>query len=137
VKELGKLGKVKRIQGPTPVENAIAFARYERSGFGWGVVVPGFNLTLAGTSRPLDAAASAALATKGVYAPLLLTDRAAELPKSLEAYFLSIQPGFEDDPGQAVYNRIWILGDDKQVSVPAQARLDQITELVPVQSNNP
>ena len=137
VKELGKLGKVKRIQGPTPVENAIAFARYERGGFGWGVVVPGFNLTLANTSRPLDAAASAALATKGVYAPLLLTDRAAELPKSLEAYFLSIQPGFEDDPGQAVYNRIWILGDDKQVSVPAQARLDQITELVPVQSNNP
>jgi len=136
-RELGKLGKVNRIQGTTPVENAIAFARYERSGFGWGVVVPGYNLTLAGTSRPLDAAASAALATKGVFAPLLLTDEAAELPRALEAYLLSIQPGFEDDPGQAVYNRVWILGDDKQVSVPAQARLDQITELVPVQPNAP
>ncbi|MBA3298827.1 MAG: cell wall-binding repeat-containing protein [Thermoleophilaceae bacterium] len=136
-RELGKLGKVNRIQGTTPVENAIAFARYERGGFGWGVVVPGYNLTLAGTSRPLDAAASAALATKGVFAPLLLTDEAAELPRALEAYLLSIQPGFEDDPGQAVYNRVWILGDDKQVSVPAQARLDQITELVPVQPNAP
>lgn len=136
-RELGKLGKVNRIQGPAPVENAIAFARYERGGFGWGVVVPGYNLTLAGTSRPLDAAASAALATKGVFAPLLLTDEAAELPRALEAYLLSIQPGFEDDPGQAVYNRVWILGDDNQVSVPTQARLDQITELVQVQPNAP
>ena len=48
-----------------------------------------------------------------------------------------LQPGFEDDPGQAVYNRVWILGDDKQVSVAAQARLDQITELIPVQANAP
>ena len=136
-KELGKLGKVRRIQGATPVENAIAFARYERGDFGWGVVVPGFNFTVAGTSRPLDAAASAALATKGVFAPLLLTDRADALPRALETYLLSVQPGFEDDPGQAVYNRVWILGDDKQVSVGAQARLHQITELIPVQANAP
>ena len=137
VKRLEKLGKVSRIEGATPVENAIAFARYEKGSFGWGVVVPGYNFTLAGTSRPLDAAASAALAAKGVFAPLILTDQAGALPKPLEAYLLSVQPGFEDDPGQAVYNRVWILGDDKQVSVPAQARIDQITELVPVQSNAP
>jgi hypothetical protein len=136
-KELGKLGRVRRIAAKTPVENAIEFARYERGGFGWGVTVPGYNLTLAGTSRPLDAAAAAALATQGVYAPLLLTDQARELPRALESYFQSIQPGFEDDPGQAVYNRVWILGDDKQLSVAAQARLDQITKLVPVQRNAP
>ncbi len=136
-KQLEKLGKVTRIQGPTAVENAIEFTRFDKGGFGWGVTVPGYNLTLAGISRPLDAAASAALATRGVFAPLLLTDRASELPRPLEAYLLSVQPGFESDPGQAVYNRVWILGDDKQLSVPAQARLDQITELVPVQSNAP
>jgi hypothetical protein len=84
-KDLGKLGKVRRIQGPTPVENAIAFARYDKAGFGWGVVVPGYNFTLANTSRPLDAAASSSLATKGVYAPLLLTDQSKALPKALEA----------------------------------------------------
>ena len=134
--QLGKLGKVRRIEGPTPVENAIAFARCCRS-FGWGVTVPGYNFTVANTSRPLDAAASAPLAAKGVYAPLLLTDQVAELPRALEAYFLSVQPGFEDDPGQAVYNRVWILGDDKAVSLRQQARLDQITELVPVQANAP
>ena len=136
-KQLERYGKVTRIQGPDAVENAIEFTRFSRGGFGWGISVPGYNVTLAGTSRPLDAAASAALAAKGVFAPLLLTDRAAELPRPLEAFLLSIQPGFEDDPGQAVYNHVWILGDDKQVSVPAQARLDQITELVPVQTNAP
>ena len=100
-------------QGPTPVENAIAFARYRQGDFGWGVEVPGYNFTVASTTRPLDAAAAASLATRGVFAPLLLTDRAADLPPALESYFLSVQPGYEDDPGQAVYNRVWILGDDE------------------------
>ena len=104
---------VNRIEGPNPVENAIAFARYEKGDFGWGVVVPGYNFTLASTTRPPDAAAAAALATRGVFAPLLLTDDPARLPQKLEEYFLSVQPGYEDDPGQAVYNRAWILGDDK------------------------
>jgi hypothetical protein len=137
--ELEKLGRVRRIQGRTPVENAIAFARFEdvRTGFGWGVTVPGFNFTLASTSRPLDAASAAPLAARGVFAPLLLTDRVDELPRALENYFLTVQPGYEEDPGQAVYNRVWILGDDETVSLEQQSRLDQITELVPVQSNVP
>jgi len=135
--ELEKLGKVTRIEGDTPVENAIEFARFAEGDFGWGIKVPGYNFTLANTARPLDAAASAALATKGVFAPLLLTDDAEELPRPLELYLLSVQPGFDQDPGQAVYNRIWILGDDSQVSVEAQARLDQITELIPVQATAP
>jgi hypothetical protein len=128
---------VQRIQGPSPVENAIAFARYEKGDFGWGVVVPGYNFTLASTSRPSDAAAAAALGTRGVFAPLLLTDDAAKLPQKLEDYFLSVQPGYDTDPSQAVYNRAWILGDDKAVSIDQQAKLDQLTELIPVQSNAP
>jgi hypothetical protein len=128
---------VSRISGPNPVENAIAFARYEKGDFGWGVVVPGYNFTLASTTRPADAAAAAALATRGVFAPLLLSDDAARMPQALEEYFLSVQPGYEDDPGQAVYNRAWILGDDKAISVDQQAQLDQVTELIPVQPNAP
>ena len=56
---------VNRIEGPTPVENAIAFARYEKGDFGWGVVVPGYNFSIASSTRPSDAAASAALGTRG------------------------------------------------------------------------
>ena len=72
-----------------------------------------------------------------MFAPLLLTDQAADLPKPLESYFLSVQPGYEEDPGQAVYNRVWILGDEDALSLNAQARLDRITELIPVQATAP
>ena len=138
-KDLAELGRVRRIEGPTPVQNAIAFARFEdsRTGFGWGVVVPGYNFSVASAERSGDAAAGATLATKGVFAPLVLTDRADRLPEPLEEYFLSVQPGYEDDPGQAVYNRVWILGDEDALSVEAQARLDEITELIPVQTQAP
>ena len=78
---------VERIQGPNPVENAIAFARYQKGDFGWGVVVPGYNFSLASTSRPADAAAAAALATRGVFAPLVLTDDPEKMPRQLEELF--------------------------------------------------
>jgi hypothetical protein len=128
---------VNRIEGPTPVENAIAFTRYEKGDFGWGVVVPGYNFTIASSTRPSDAAAAAALGTRGVFAPLLLSDDAAALPPKLEEYLLSVQPGYEDNPGEAVYNRAWVLGDDKAISVRQQAQIDQLTELVPVRANAP
>jgi hypothetical protein len=130
-------GSVNRIAAANPVENAIAFARYEKGDFGWGIVVPGYNFAIANSDRPLDAAAAASLATRGVFAPLLLTDDAKQLPRPLENYLLSVQPGYEDDPSQAVYNRVWILGDDKAISVDEQARIDATTELIPVQSQAP
>ena len=137
IKKVKLARDVKRIEGPTAVENAIAFTRYEKGDFGWGVVVPGYNFTLASTTRPSDAAAAAALATRGVFAPLVLSDDPAVLPPKLEEYFLSVQPGYEQDPSQAVYNRAWVLGDDKAISVKQQAQLDQLTELIPVQTNAP
>jgi hypothetical protein len=134
---LRKLGHVSRVGGPTPVLNAIAFTRYQSHGFGWGISTPGQNFTVASTSRPLDAAGAAVLATTGVFAPLLLTDRADALPSSLENYFLDVQPGFQSNPNAGVFNHVWILGDDSVLSVGAQGRLDTITELVPVQTQQP
>ncbi|MEA2340334.1 MAG: hypothetical protein QOG11_411 [Solirubrobacteraceae bacterium] len=131
-KELGKLGKVKRIEGANPVDNAIAFARFKQGAFGWGAVVPGQNLTIANISRPGDAAAAAGLAANGIFAPLVLTDN-AELPRTLESYLLDIQPGFEGgDPSQGVYNHIWILGGADAFSAASQDRVDAAAALVPV-----
>jgi hypothetical protein len=128
---------VTRIAGRTPVENAVAFARYQRGDFGWGVNVPGYNFAVANVDRPTDSAAAASLATRGVFAPLLLTNDARSLPAPLRDYLLSVQPGYENDPAQAVYNRAWILGDDQAVSVGEQAQIDAVTELIPVQTNAP
>jgi hypothetical protein len=128
---------IERIAGPTPVENAIAFARFQNGDFGWGVDIPGYNFSVANISRPLDAAAAASLAARGVFAPLLLTDQPEQLPEALEQYFLSVQPGYEDDPSEAVYNRAWILGDEQAISFRQQAQIDRITELIPVELDVP
>jgi hypothetical protein len=135
--QLRKLGHVERVEGATPVANAVALARYSRRGFGWGVTVPGYNFALANVSRPLDAAAAATLATNSVFAPLLLTDRSSDLPPDVSSYLLDVEPGYQKDPSSGVYNRIWILGDTNTVSLAAQGRLDEITRLVPVQTHRP
>ena len=137
--QLGKLGNVTRIDHDDkkpvtdPVASSVAFARFTASGFGWGARVPGRNYALANVSRPLDAAAAAALGNNGVYAPLLLTDASDKLPAALEGYLLDVQPGFEGgDPSQGLYNRVWILGNKDAVSPAMQDRVDQLTALVPV-----
>ena len=129
--------RVTRIEGPTPVQNAIAFAKFQSGGFGWGAEVPGQNFTVASTSRPLDAVGAASLGTNGVFAPLLLTDDADTLPRSLESYLLDVQPGYEDDPSLSVFNHVWILGDEDTISVEQQSRIDEITTLIPVSLNQP
>ncbi|MFL5839099.1 MAG: cell wall-binding repeat-containing protein [Thermoleophilaceae bacterium] len=136
-RQLKRLGTVRRVQGPTPVANAVALSRYSRRGFGWGVTVPGYNFALASTTRPLDAAAAATLATNGVFAPMLLTDSTTNLPSDVSGYLLDVQPGYDKDPSTGVYNRVWILGDTKTVPLSAQGRLDEITRLVPVQARTP
>jgi hypothetical protein len=135
--QLKRLGTVRRVQGPTPVANAVALSRYSRRGFGWGITVPGYNFALASTTRPLDAAAGATLATNGVFAPMLLTDSTTSLPSDVSGYLLDVQPGYDKDPSTGVYNRVWILGDTKTVPLSAQGRLDEITRLVPVQARTP
>jgi hypothetical protein len=39
-----------------------------------------------------------------------------------------------DDPTRAVYNHIWLMGDESAISVPFQAEVDELAELVPVTS---
>jgi hypothetical protein len=130
--QLRKLGTVTRIQGPDPVINAIAFARYTNGKFGWGVVDPGHGLIFASLRRPLDAAAAAALSGTGPYGPLLLVTDADQLPALDERYLLDIQPGYEKDPVRGVYNHGWLIGDDAAISTAVQARIDALLQIVPV-----
>jgi putative cell wall-binding protein len=130
---LRRFGNVRRIEGKTPIANAVAFARYRQGNFGWGLLVPGFHFTIASVDRPVDAAAAAPLATNGIYAPLLLTDTVDTLPKPVDDYFLDLRPGYQNDPRTAVYNHVWILGDTSAISDAVQGRLDEIARLIPVQ----
>jgi hypothetical protein len=134
VRELRKLGKTKRISGPDPVSNAIAFARFSDGPFGWNVVDPGHGLVFANASRTLDAAAAAALSGSGQYGPLLLVTDAGALPDQLQEYLLDIQPGYDKDPVRGVYNHGWLMGDESAISGDVQSRIDALLEIQPVDS---
>jgi hypothetical protein len=132
-KQLRSLGTVKRIEGPDPTNNSIAFARFLDGEFGWGVVDPGHGLVFAGADRPLDAGAAAPLSATGSYGPLLVVQDRDELPRKLEQFLLDIQPGYDKDPVRGVYNHAWLIGDEGVLSVKAQSRIDALLEIVPVQ----
>jgi hypothetical protein len=124
---------VTRIAGDDPVDNAIAFARYDDGDFGWGIIDPGHGLVIANVDRPMDAAAASPLSASGKWGPLLLTETPEVVPAGLRGYLLDIKPGFVDDPTRAFYNHAWIIGDAKALSVGFQAQVDELLELTPIQ----
>ena len=133
VKELEKLGATKRVSGPDPVSNAIAFARYsDGPRFGWNVVDPGHGLVFANLSRPLDAVAGAPFSGSGQFGPLLLLSDASSLPTEVQDYLLDIQPGYDEDPVRGVYNHGWLMGDEAAISADVQSRIDALLEIQPV-----
>ena len=132
LRDLDRLGTAKRVAGPDPVTNAIAFARFVDARFGWNVVDPGHGLVFANVSRTLDAAAAAPLSGSGKYGPLLLVTEPGALPDALQEYLLDIQPGFEQDPVRGVYNHGWLMGDESAISADVQSRIDALLEIQPV-----
>jgi hypothetical protein len=134
--QLAELGRVRRIQGPDPVRNAIAVARFSDGGFGWNVTDPGHGLVFASADRPADAAAAALLSSTGKFGPLLLLSDATGLPGPVEEYLLDIQPGYDRDPVRGVYNHGWIMGDDEAVAGSVQAKIDGLLEIQPIDTGN-
>ena len=136
-KKIGEATKasVKRAAEETdPIANAIEFARYVDGTVGWNINDPGHGFVIANTARPADAGAAAALSGSGTWGPLLLTDDADTPPPDLESYLLDLKPGYTDDPTRAVYNHLWIVGDETAVSVDLQVQLDGVAEVAPVRS---
>jgi hypothetical protein len=126
--------KVVRIGDSDPVQNAIDFARYANDGFGWNITDPGHGLVIASDKEPMDAAAAAPLSASGDWGPMLVTDDAAQVPASLRGFLLDIKPGYVGDPTRAVYNHVWIVGDQTTISVAFQAQVDDLAEVAPVRS---
>jgi putative cell wall binding repeat protein len=149
IKQLAHYGTVKRVSGPDPASNSVAFATYRDpacafgqpcahvpNSFGWALRSPGHGYVLLNASRPLDAAAAAALSGSGDYGPDLLVSDPSTLPKSVLNYFLDYAtPGFtEEGPTAAVYNHGWMIGGQSAISVSVQAEVDRLLEAVPQSS---
>jgi hypothetical protein len=139
-------GTVRRIEGPDPAANSVAFAVYRDppcaldqpcvhvpGSFGWALRSPGHGYVLVNSSRTLDAAAAAPLSASGSFGPLLLVDQRSSLPAPVLNYFLDYAtPGYtQEGPTAAVYNHGWVIGDEQAISVSAQAEMDTLLEAVP------
>jgi ell wall binding domain 2 (CWB2) len=146
VHELSKYGAVKRVGASDPAANSVAFAEYRDpacaygqpcahvpGSFGWAIRSPGHGYVLINAKRPLDAAAAAALSGSGDYGPQLLVDDPTTLPHSVLDFFLNFAtPGYtQEGPTAAVYNHGWVIGDQTAISVPVQAEMDNLLEVVP------
>jgi hypothetical protein len=146
LKQLSKLGTVKRVGANDPADNSVAFTIYRDppcafgqacahvpGSFGWALRSPGHGYILINAARTLDAAAAAPLSGSGSYGPELLLDDAASLPSSVLKYFLDFAtPGFTaEGPTAAVYNHAWMIGDQHAVSLTVQGEVDTLLEAVP------
>jgi len=132
-REVDKIaGQARRVAGETPVENAIALARYASDNFGWNVNDPGHGFVVARSEDPLAAAVASPLSASGTWGPLLLTDDAATLPVPLREYLLDVKPGYTTDPTRAFYNHVWVIGDQDAIDVNQQAEIDELAELAKI-----
>ena len=145
--QLRRYGTVKRVSGADPAANSVAFAVYRDpacpfgqpcahvpNSFGWALRSPGHGYVLLNASRPLDAAAAAALSGSGDYGPGLVVENPSTLPKSVLNYFLDYAtPGYtQEGPTVAVYNHAWMIGDQSAMTLSVQAQVDRLLELQPV-----
>lgn len=126
----------KRIPADDPVQSAIAFARFADGSFGWNINDPGHGFVIANASRPMDAAAAAALSASGTWGPLLVTDESETPPEGLRGYLLDLKPGYESDPTRALYNHVWLIGNQEAISVPFQSQVDELAEVAEVSTGS-
>ncbi|MFD0682055.1 MULTISPECIES: cell wall-binding repeat-containing protein [unclassified Paenibacillus] len=129
--QLGQYGKVVRISGNDPYENAVAFAKYKdpMTDFGWGITTPGHNFSFVNNDSSLLALAAAPLSHLGKHAPLLWTKK-DKMPDSVMSYVMSVQPKYKQSPSEGPYNHAWLTGSEDALSSTAQGEIDSMLEIV-------
>ena len=134
LKDLGELGTTRRISGPEPVANAIAFARFTDGKFGWNAVDPGHGLVFATHAaprrrrrlrRPLRRRhlRAAAARHRGQRAPV---------PRCRTTCSTS-SPATTTTPCAASTTTAGSIGDEQAISIDVQSRIDALLEIQPVQ----
>ena len=119
VAELSAYGEVKRVEGDSAVETAIALARYRdpETLFGWGLRRAPANFSLVNEDDWGDAIGAFTFAATGPQAPLLLTDSADELPEPLVRYL--------DDVSGSQPSHGFVFGDRESISSAAFQQFDE------------
>ena len=127
---------LERVSGTDPAANSVALVTFSSGSFGWNLNDPGHGYTVARADRPMDVIAATPLSTGGTWPALLLTESSSELPQVVLDYLLDVKPGYDTDPTRALYNHVWIIGDESAIDVDQQAVIDDAAELTPVETLN-
>lgn len=133
---LRKYGKVRRVAGPNPSQNAVEVSTFSdpATDWGWGITDPGHGFVIMNSRNEMNVAAATTLSSGAAYGPLLINGSPDVVDRALRNYLLDEQSAYIDNPANAVYNRAWLLGDEQQLSPGIQATFDEllaVTKLAP------
>lgn len=132
VELLGEYGEVTRIDGETPAQVSIEFAKFKDAdtSFGWGVNKPGHGLVLVSTEIPELAITAAPFAHLGKHAPMVWLEDGV-FTEEMHYYLELLKPTFKHDPTEGGYNHGYLIGGEGLVSFQTQGYLDEMLEIVP------
>lgn len=129
--KLQSVKTLKRIDGATPYEIAVNFAKYKDpdTEFGWGRNYrDGHAFTFGTLNHPMEAVAGVLFAHMGKHTPFLLI-RSNLIPEIVESYIKSVKPMPPKDMPRPPFMHGFILGDTTQITYSAQVMLEGILSI--------
>lgn len=132
VNQLSEYGEVTRIDGETPAQVSIEFAKFkdQTTNFGWGITSPGHGIVMVPTQVPELAITAAPFAHLGKHAPMVWLED-GDFTGEMHEYLEMLKPTFEHDPTEGPYNHAYLIGNEALVSFPTQGYIDEMLEIVP------
>jgi putative cell wall-binding protein len=133
-KYLSKLDNVKRldrIDGETPYDIAVNFAKYKdpKTDFGWGRhYIEGHAFTFGEINKPMEIIAGVLFAHMGKHTPLLLTKK-DKIPSVVKKYIKLVKPIIPMDMPMPPFMHGFILGDTKIINYNAQIMIEDVLSI--------
>ena len=126
ISQLPNVKHIDRIDGYTPYDIAVNFAKYKdpKTEFGWGRDYrEGHAFTFGAPDNPMDIIAGALFAHMGKHTPLLLTENNG-LPTVVEKYIKSVKPMMPKDMPRPPFMHGFIIGDILYITYAAQVKIE-------------
>ncbi|OIJ18924.1 ArsR family transcriptional regulator [Anaerobacillus alkalidiazotrophicus] len=132
VNQLSEYGEVTRIDGETPAQVSIEFAKFkdQTTNFGWGITSPGHGIVMVPTQVPELAITAAPFAHLGKHAPMVWLED-GDFTGEMHEYLEMLKPTFGHDPTEGPYNHAYLIGNEALVSFTTQGYIDEMLEIVP------
>lgn len=132
ISKLNEYGIVTRINGETPAQVSIEFAKFRdhNTNFGWDVNSPGHGIVMVSTSIPELAITTAPFAHLGKHAPMVWLENGT-FTEEMHEYLALLKPTFVNEPTEGPYNHGYLIGSEQLIPFAVQGYIDEMLEIVP------